>query len=456
MTEAFLLERAGAAVWIAAALLALIAVLLIALIVLQRTQDRRVREESAAIEAHLTASLERVRESGSQALQGELGRFRDSQGNHFAALIDIMSRTSDSQLQRGDALGQSLSERLVSQERAQEARLAAFSETMRSSLESVRTALAADLERIRSGNERAMAEIRDSVEKRLQQTISDRLQTSFRSVQEQLAAVDKGLGEMRRIAQDVDGLRRVLSNVKVRGTFGEVQLDNILSEILLPEQYERNVATRPGSAERVEFAVALPGSSGKRVLLPVDAKFPLEDYARLCEAREQADKALESESVKKLQQRIELEAAKISDKYIEVPYTTNFALMYLPVESLWAEVLRIPGLLEMIQRKYRVTVAGPTVLAALLNSLQMGFRTLAIEQRSAEVWNLLSVVKSEFEKFALAVETAEKRMQSVQSALGQVRSRTSVMQRKLSDVSEAPIAAADGEKLLQKNEKFEQ
>jgi DNA recombination protein RmuC len=410
-----------------------------------RSASRRTREESAALEARLMAAIERVRASSNESLHAELSRFRDSQSNSFAALVDIMSRTSDGQMQRADALGMALSERLLAQERSQEARLGGFSETMRTTLESVRAALAADIDRIRSGNERALGEIRDSVEQRLQKTISERLQVSFQSVQEQLAAVDRGLGEMRRVAQDVDALRRVLSNVKVRGTFGEVQLENILREILLAEQFRCNVATRPGSAERVEFAVVLPGSGERSVLLPIDAKFPLEDYARLCEARDKADKALETESVKKLQQRIELEAGKIADKYIEVPYTTNFAVLYLPVESLWAEVLAIPGLLETIQRKYRVTVAGPTVLAALLNSLQMGFRTLAIERRSAEVWQLLSAVKMEFERFAAAVETAEKRMQGVQNALGQVRTRTSVMQKRLSDVSEGSPCLSSGD-----------
>lgn len=433
-------------VLLAAALAAGFVLLVLLMLVFSlRGEARRAREETAALEARLSASLDRVRESGSEALRAELGRFRDSQGNSFAALIDIMSRSADSQMQRSETLGQTLSERLLAQERAQEARLGAFSETMRSSLEGVRATLSADLDRMRSGNEKTLAQIRESVEQRLQQTISDRLQTSFKSVQEQLAAVDRGLGEMRRVAQDVDGLRRVLSNVKVRGTFGEVQLANILNEILLPEQFECNVPTRPGSAERVEFAVVLPGQGDQRVLLPIDAKFPLEDYARLCDARERADKQLEIESVKKLQQRIELETGKIRDKYIEVPYTTNFAVMYLPVESLWAEVLRIPGLLESVQRQYRVTIAGPTVLAALLNSLQMGFRTLAIEQRSAEVWHLLSVVKMEFERFAAAVDTAEKRMQSVQSALGQVKTRTNVMQRKLSDVADGAGVAIESE-----------
>jgi len=434
MLETYLQDPA--VVLAAAAVVGLILLILIVLVISLRGEAVRAREETAALEARLSASLDRVRESGNEALHAELGRFRDSQGNSFAALIDIVSRSSDSQMQRSDALGQTLSERLLAQDRAQEARLGAFAETVRTSLEGVRATLASDLDRMRSGNERTLSEIRDTVEQRLQQTIAERLQTSFKSVQEQLTAVDRGLGEMRRIAQDVDGLRRVLSNVKARGTFGEVQLANILNEILLPEQFECNVPTRPGSAERVEFAVVLPGQKDQRVMLPIDAKFPLEDYARLCDARERADKALESESVKKLQQRIELEAEKICGKYIEVPYTTNFAVMYLPVESLWAEVLRVPGLLESVQRKYRVTIAGPTVLAALLNSLQMGFRTLAIEQRSAEVWHLLSVVKMEFERFAAAVDTAEKRMQSVQSALGQVKTRTNVMQRKLSDVAQ--------------------
>ena len=291
---------------------------------------------------------------------------------------------------------------------------------------------------------KALESMRNTVDEKLSTTLNTRLSESFKTVEGQLLEVHRGLGEMREMAQNVDGLRRVLTNVKTRGTFGEVQLSMILSDLLTPEQYLTNVATRPGSRERVEFAVKLPGAEeGSSVLLPIDAKFPTEDYERLQEASEKADPVMEEAARKALQTRILAEAQKIRDKYVEVPYTTEFAVLYLPAESLWSEVLKINGLVERVQRECHVTIVGPTVLAAFLNSLQMGFRTLAIEQKSAEVWRLLGEVKAEFGRFADSVESMEKRVDSVKTAVSAMRTRTNVMQRKLKGV-ESGQPDADG------------
>ena len=324
---------------------------------------------------------------------------------------------------------------------AQERRLAQMNETVQNAVAGVRASLAAELTGMREANDKALEAMRATVDEKLSATLDTRLAESFRTVEGQLLEVHRGLGEMRRMAANVDGLRRVLTNVKTRGTFGEVQLGMILSDLLTPEQYLTNTVTRPGSRERVEFAVRLPsGEEGGHVLLPIDAKFPTEDYERLVAASEAADPEAEAAARKALSVRILTEAQKIRDKYVEVPYTTEFAVMYLPAESLFAEVLKIAGLAERVQRECHVTIVGPTVLAAFLNSLQMGFRTLAIEQKSAEVWRLLGEVKAEFGRFAESVSSMEKRIDSVKSAVSAMRTRTSVMEKRLRDVESVELA----------------
>ena len=304
----------------------------------------------------------------------------------------------------------------------------------------MRKTMTAELEAIRNANDKALAGMRETVDEKLQATLNTRITESFKTVEDQLLAVHKGLGEMREMAQNVDGLRRVLTNVKTRGTFGEVQLGMILEQILTPNQYAANVATRPNSSERVEFAIRLPGpDDASHVWLPIDAKFPMEDYERLLSASDTADAQLQETSLKAIQSRILLEAKKIHEKYVEVPYTTEFAVLYLPVEGLWSEVIKIPGLIERVQREYHITIAGPTVLAALLNSLQMGFRTLAIEQKSSEVWKLLGEVKMEFSRFNDVVDSLEKKLETMKNAVGSVRTRTNVMSRKLRSVESADI-----------------
>src|SRR5690606_17748789 len=252
---------------------------------------------------------------------------------------------------------------------------------------------------LQQGNEKKLEEMRLTVDEKLHKTLEQRLSDSFRQVSERLELVHKGLGEMQSLAAGVGDLKRVLTNVKTRGTWGEIQLGTLLEQVLTPEQYERNVATRGGSRERVEFAIKLPGRDDKPLWLPIDCKFPLEDYQRLQEAQEAVDPVAVEAASKALESRVRLEAKTIAEKYVDPPNTSDFALLYLPIEGLYAEVLRRPGLFDALQRDYRVTVCGPTTLTAIRNSLQMGFRTLAIEKRSSEVWEILGAVKTEFGKF---------------------------------------------------------
>ena len=308
----------------------------------------------------------------------------------------------------------------------------------REALKTQVTQLSSGINQELANNDAKLEMMRQTVESKLQQTLETRLSESFKQVASHLKDVESGLGEMRAIAGQVGELKRVLTNVKTRGTFGEVQLGAILANII-PNHYEENVATRPNSNDRVEFAIKMPGANdGDFVWLPIDSKFPVEDYQKIEEAREAGDAQEVERHAKAFENRIKSEAKKIHDKYVEVPYTTEFAVMFLPSESLYAECLRRPGMIEELQNNFRVTVAGPTVLSALLNSLQMGFRTLAIQKRSAEVWTVLGQVKSEFMKFADALDAMEKRVDGVKTAIAGVRTRTNVMGRKLRDVEELP------------------
>lgn len=410
------------------AVLAVVVVLTAVVIYLAvRTADlKRNLEVSAETAKALSAqaagtTIERI-EALSRQMQAADSELKRSQSSHFVNFLGLINSGSQ----------------------AQERRLAQMNETVQNAMMNVRASLNAELTAIREANDKALESMRNTVDEKLSATLNTRLTESFKTVEGQLLEVHRGLGEMREMAQNVDGLRRILTNVKTRGTFGEVQLAMILSDLLTPEQYDTNVATRPGSRDRVEFAVKLPGAqAGTHVLLPIDAKFPTEDYERLIEASDEADPDKEAAARKALQTRILTEAAKIRDKYIEVPYTTEFAVLYLPAESLWSEVLKINGLVERVQRDCHVTIVGPTVLAAFLNSLQMGFKTLAIEQKSAEVWRLLGEVKAEFGRFSESVGSMEKRIDSVKSAISAMRTRTNVMERKLKGVESVYAPAAD-------------
>ena len=302
-------------------------------------------------------------------------------------------------------------------------------------LNQVRETIEKRLTSLQEENTKKLDEMRMTVDEKLQKTLEDRISQSFKQVSEQLEAVYKGLGEMNKIGLEVGDLKKVLSNVKTRGMLGEIQLGSILEQILAPEQFLENVATIPGSKERVEFAVKLPGDESGPVLLPIDSKFPTEDYVRLLDASILGDKAAVDIAWKSLETKIKSFAKDIHDKYVQIPHTTEFAILFLPTEGLYAEVVQ-RGMIEILQRDYQVNIAGPTTMAALLNSLQMGFKTLAIQKRSGEVWSILSSVKAEFETFANVLQSAQDRIHKTGEDLDKlVGVRTLKIQLKLRNIS---------------------
>lgn len=306
------------------------------------------------------------------------------------------------------------------------------------------------LETLQRNNDEKLEEMRKTVEEKLQDTLEKRVTESFKIVSDQLEQVHKGVGEMQQLATGVGDLKRMLTNVKARGTWGEVQLGVLLEQVLTQQQYERNVKPVPGSNEIVEFAVKLPGADDSPesvVWLPIDAKFPQEDYNRLMDASESADPDAVQKAVAALKKTVEKSAADIRAKYVAPPHTTDFAILFLPTEGLYAELVRDPDVLEKLQRDHRVVLAGPTTLSAILNSLQMGFRTLAIEKRSSEVWTVLSAVKSEFGKFGDALDKVKKQLATASNSIEATGTRTRQLQRKLRSVEELP-AEADPAKIL--------
>ena len=326
----------------------------------------------------------------------------------------------------------------------QQQQLSTLTQSNEQRLEAVRATVEQRLELLRNDNAQKLEQMRATVDEKLHATLEKRLGESFKLVSDRLEQVHRGLGEMQTLATGVGDLKKVLTNIKTRGTWGEVQLENLLEQMLTPAQYEKNVATRPGRAERVEFAIRLPGRGESRApfWLPIDAKFPLEDFQRLQDAQERGDVAGVEMFGKALEDRIRKQAKDIRQKYVEPPHTTDFALLYLPVESLYAEVLRRPGLADQVQRECQVTLAGPTTLAAILNSLQMGFRTLAIEQRSEEVWRLLGAVKADFGTFGDLLAKTKKQLDTVSNTLGDAEVRTRSIERKLRRVEALPEAEA--------------
>lgn len=296
--------------------------------------------------------------------------------------------------------------------------------------------LAAKMDKMTAENIRQLDNIRETVDEKLQKTLEERITQSFKTVSDRLEQVHKGLGEMQTLASGVGDLKKVLSNIKTRGILGEIQLGSILEQILSPEQYEENVKTRASGNERVEFAVKMPGSGDDFVYLPIDAKFPGDTYEALMNAYETGDKALVDAASKNLENAVKKAAKDIHDKYIEPPYTTDFAIMFLPFEGLYAEVVK-SGLTEKLQRDYKVNIAGPTTMAALLNSLQMGFKTLAIQKRSSEVWKVLAAAKTEFGKFQIVIEKTQQRLNQANEELDKlVGVRTRSINRTLKSISD--------------------
>jgi DNA recombination protein RmuC len=322
----------------------------------------------------------------------------------------------------------------------------ALIETNQQRLDGLRATISEQLNEMREANEKKLEEMRRTVDEKLQGTLEKRLGESFKLVSERLDAVHKGLGEMQNLATGVGDLKNVLTNVKVRGTWAEYQLEAILEQVLTPDQFDRNVATRKDSSERVEFAIRLPGRSDDPedcVWLPIDSKFPQEDYLRLSEAANSADVEAVALSTRELLRSITQSAKTIAEKYLNPPQTTDFAVLYLPTEGLYAEVLRQPGLVSQLQQDYRVMVSGPTTIAALLNSLRLGFRSLAIEQQASEVWQVLGAVKTEFGRFGDVLAKVKKQLATASNTIENTERRTRAMARTLREVEQLPGAKSD-------------
>ncbi|AXQ27641.1 DNA recombination protein RmuC [Solimonas sp. K1W22B-7] len=415
--------------------------------------ERTAREE-AANSRREAAELARSQRGELTGLLGGFGQQLHSQQDSlrtvvaerldgFAAELRLQNqRLAETQQQFVAQAGSTREEQAQGLQRfgeTQRAALAQLVETQTRQAETLRAVVEAGLLALRTENAEKLEQMRQTVDEKLHETLEKRLGESFKLVSERLEQVHKGLGEMQTLATGVGDLKRVLGNVKARGIFGEGQLGALLEQALTPEQYSANVAVRPGSNERVEFAIRLPGRAGDDVpmWLPIDAKFPREDYERLVEAQDRSDTEATKAAAAQLERAVRTQA-KLMEKYVCPPHTTDFAVMFLPTEGLYAEVLRRPGLFEALQREYRVNVAGPTTLLAILNSLQMGFRTLAIEQRSSEVWQVLGAVKAEFGKFGEVLDKVKKKLDEASNHIEQTNVRSRAISRSLRDVEALP------------------
>jgi DNA recombination protein RmuC len=425
--------------WTVLALLALNLILLLYL-ALRRTEDsagvqlerleRELRDELARQGQSTRSDLSTFQQM-LLAQSGDVARTQNEQIDSFRSQLAATQQQTEAALRR---FSDTLAEQLQRVTEGNERRLA-----------EIRGVLDARLVALQEGNEKKLDQMRATVDEKLHATLEQRLGESFKQVAERLEQVHRGLGEMQVLARDVGALNRVLTNVKTRGVFGEVQLAGLLEQVFTPEQYATHVATVPGSSERVEFAIRLPGKgeAGGDALplwLPIDAKFPREDYERLLDASERADLPAMEAATKAIEARLRLEARTIHDKYVAPPHTTDFAILFLPTEGLYAEALRRPGLAEALQREHKVMLAGPTTLLALLNSLQMGFRTLALERRSVEVWNVLGAVKTEFNRFGEVLAKTRKKLEEASNTIDQAEVRTRAMARQLRSVEALPDA----------------
>ena len=359
--------------------------------------------------------------------------------------ISESSRTDRQELSQSMAqLQQTLTEQLALMQGTLNTQLQALGEGNARRMGEVRDTLDQQLQQLQKTNAAKLDEMRQTVDEKLQTTLEARLSESFKQVAERLEQVHQGLGHMKTLAQGVGDLQRVLSNVKTRGIFGEVQLEALLEQVLTIEQYGKQIETKPRSNQRVDFAIKLPGRSddGAEVWLPIDAKFPREDYERLLDAQDRADPIAAEASAKAMESRIRQEAKSIAESYLAPPHTTDFAILFLPVEGLYAEVLRRPGLMDSLQRDYRVTLAGPTTLLAILNSLHMGFRTLALEKQASEVWKVLGAVKTEFDRYGEWVAKVREQVQKAADTLDRADTRSKQMRRVLKGVEALPEAEA--------------
>ncbi len=407
-------------------------------------QDQAQARLLTALQAAMQASVDKLERElrrelgdGARASRQELAQsftaFQQSVVQHSGEAL----RTQNAQM---DAFGGQLAQLQKSLGDTLTTQLQSLSESNARRIAEVRSTLEAQLAQLQQTNAAKLDEMRATVDEKLQTTLQARLGESFKQVADRLEQVHKGLGEMQTLAQGVGDLKHLLTNVKTRGMFGEAQLASLLEQVLVADQYAAQVATRPGSKNTVDFAIKLPGKSadGAPLWLPIDAKFPNEDYERLLDAQQRADALGTDAAAKALEARIRLEARSIADKYVEPPHTTDFAILFLPTEGLYAEVLRRPGLMEALQREHRITLAGPTTLLAMLSSLQMGFRTLALEKRSSEVWQVLGAVKTEFGKFGDVLAKVKSQTQTVLNTLESAEQRSRVMGRTLRQVEALP------------------
>ncbi len=427
--------------WLLAALGGLNLLLLIALLLRRPPSQEALRAELLGASERLERELRREISESSRGARQELTHNMASFQQALVAQAAEATRTQNAQI---DAFGQQLALLQKGLGDTLHSQLQALGESNARRIAEVRATLEVQLATLQQTNAAKLDEMRRTVDEKLQSTLETRLAESFRHVAERLEQVHQGLGQMQALAQGVGDLQRVLSNVKTRGIFGEVQLEALLEQVLTPEQYGKQVETKPGSRQRVDFAVRFPGRSadGAPVWLPIDAKFPREDYERLLDAHDRADAAGVDSASRALELRVRQEAKSICESYLAPPHTTDFAILFLPVESLYAEVLRRPGLMDLLQREYRVTLAGPTTLLAMLNSLHMGFRTLALQQQASEVWKVLGAVKTEFERYGDWVARIREQVHKAADTLDKADTRTRQMRRALKVVEALPEGEA--------------
>ena len=428
-------------IWIVMALALASVVLLVALLLRKPPVVETGRAELLAASERLERELRREISETSRGLRGEVTQTLASFQQSLMQQGQEATRTQNAQI---DAFAQQLTLVQKTLSDTLSTQLQALSESNARRMAEVRTTLETQLATMQQTNAAKLDEMRQTVDEKLQHTLEARLGESFKQVADRLEQVHHGLGQMQTLAQGVGDLQRVLTNVKTRGMFGEVQLEALLEQVLTPEQYGKQVETKPRSNQRVDFAVRFPGRSGdgQPVWLPIDAKFPREDYERLLDAQDRADVAGVESAGRALEVRIREEAKSICEYYLCPPQTTDFAILFLPIESLYAEVLRRPGLMDKIQRDYRVTLAGPTTLLAMLNSLHMGFRTLALEQQASEVWKVLGAVKTEFERYGKWVEAVKDQVHKAADTLDKADTRAKQMQRALKKVEALPEGQA--------------
>lgn len=454
--------------WSTSLLLALLLVVTLWIALRRPAADDGVERQARELRDEISRSAQGTRQelgatlaSFQQTLlaqQGDVARTQNDQIDTFSRqlaamqqhLADSLAQATRAQVEQSRQSRDSLDATHIAQGLRQVASLKELAESLTTQLQTlvrtndqrmaeVRAAVEQKLAAIQADNEKKLEQIRATVDEKLHATLEQRLGESFRQVAERLEQVHRGIGEMQKLASDVGSLSRVLSNVKTRGTFGEVQLGALLEQVFAPAQYAKNVETIPNSNQRVDYAIRFPGrGGGETVWMPIDCKFPREDYERLVEAHERADAAGVELSAKAIEARLRIEARTIRDKYLAPPHTTDFAILFVPTEGLYAEALRRPGLFESLQRDHRVTLAGPTTLLAILTSFRVGFNTLALEQRSNEVRDVLGAVKTEFGKFGSVLARTRKKLDEASNTIGEAEKRTRVMGRALKDVEAMP------------------